>query len=124
MTVVGDVTANGILLTSDVNTKDNIAPVDGHLVLAKLDEVPISTWSFKQDESGVRHVGPMAQDFHKAFGLGPDDRHIAPLDVAGVALAGVKELREDVKAKDARIAELEARIATLEALIKTLAAKH
>ena len=123
MTVAGDVTANSVLLTSDVNAKDNITPVDGQYVLAKLDEVPISTWNFKQDESGVRHAGPMAQDFHKAFGLGPDDRHIAPLDVAGVALAGIKELREDVKAKDARIAELETRIAALEALIKALAAK-
>lgn len=123
VTIVGDVTANGVLLTSDVNTKEDITPVDKQMVLAKLSELPVSTWSRKADESGTRHLGPMAQDFHKAFGLGRDERHISPLDVAGVALVGVQELEEKVKAKDARIAELEARIAALEALIKSLASK-
>ena len=115
--IAGDVTANSVLLTSDIDAKENITPVDGQLVLAKLGNVPISTWNFKKDESQARHLGPMAQDFHKAFGLGPDERHVAPLDVASVALAAVKELDQKAQTKDARIAELEARLAALEALL-------
>jgi len=35
----------------------------------------------------VLHLGPVAQDFHAAFGLGADDKHIATVDADGVALA-------------------------------------
>jgi len=40
-------------------------------------------------------MGPMAQDFHAAFGLGRDNKHIATLDTSGVALAGIQALAED-----------------------------
>jgi hypothetical protein len=49
----------------------------------------------------------MAQDFHAAFGLGRDNKHIATLDTSGVALLGIKALAEE----DQRIAEESDRIA-------------
>ncbi len=39
-----------------------------------------------------RHVGPMAQDFYAAFGLGLDDKHITTIDEGGVALAAIQGL--------------------------------
>jgi hypothetical protein len=70
----------------------------------------------------------MAQDFAAAFGLGTDDRHIAPLDAAGVSLAAVQALHQEVTQKQAAIdelqkrnADLEKRLADLEAVVSKLA---
>jgi len=69
--------------TSDRNVKEGFEAVDRHSVLAAVAALPIERWSYKGEP--VRHLGPMAQDFAAAFGLGADDRHIFPLDAAGVA---------------------------------------
>jgi hypothetical protein len=76
---------------SDRNVKTGIVPLDDAAVLAKVDALPISRWSYKS-EHGVRHVGPMAQDFYAAFGVGADDKHITSIDEDGVALAAIKAL--------------------------------
>jgi hypothetical protein len=89
--------------------------VDGREVLDRLAELPISTWNYKAEDASVRHMGPVAQDFYAAFGLGQDERHIASLDSSGVALVAIQELQEVVEEKDAEIAALEARVAALEA---------
>ena len=47
-------------------------------VLARLAHIPIGTWSFKTEKRSVRHMGPMAQDFRRAFGLGADERRRRP----------------------------------------------
>jgi hypothetical protein len=127
--VTGSVLVEGnVTEYSDVNTKENFAPVNGQEVLERLAEVPVTTWSFKADDPSVRHMGPMAQDFYAAFGLGRDERHIAPLDTNGVALAGVQELYQMVQENDAQIAqlqqqnaELEERVEALERLVNSLA---
>jgi hypothetical protein len=114
----GDLTIAGTLTqNSDVNSKENITPVDGRMVLSRLEQVPVSTWNLKSDGSTTRHLGPMAQDFHAAFGLGKDEVSIAPMDATGVALAAIKELNSLVREKEKRIAELEARISALEAML-------
>jgi hypothetical protein len=59
-------------------------------VLEKVQSLPITEWQYKVDSRGQRHLGPMAQDFHAAFGLnGADDKHIATVDEEGVALAAI-----------------------------------
>ncbi|HOY32756.1 MAG TPA: tail fiber domain-containing protein [Bacteroidales bacterium] len=80
---------------SDSTLKHNIRPVDGSDILAKLMQVPISRWSYKAQDPGIEHVGPMAQDFFAAFGLGEDNKHINSLDPDGIALAGVQQLARD-----------------------------
>ena len=124
----GNLTLDGALTElSDANAKENWASVDGRDVLARLADVPITTWNYSADDDEVRHMGPMAQDFYAAFGLGRDERHIAPLDTNGVALAAAQELYRLVQAQDAQIArleqqsaDLEARVAALEALVQAL----
>jgi hypothetical protein len=126
--VNGDVLVEGVLIElSDARAKHGFTPVDGGEVLLRLRSVPISTWSYRSDASGARHMGPMAQDFFAAFGLGADDRHIAALDVNGVALAAIQELDRMMRARDERIADLERenadleeRVARLEQLVETL----
>ncbi len=101
-------TVNGV---SDRNAKEDIADVDPQAVLAKVAALPISTWRFKQ--ASERHMGPMAQDFAAAFGLGPDDKHIALNDLSGVALAAIKALHATVSAKDAELTAQQARLQEL-----------
>jgi hypothetical protein len=40
----------------------------------------------------MRHLGPMAQDFHAAFGLGDSDRTINMVDANGVLIVAVQAL--------------------------------
>jgi trimeric autotransporter adhesin len=87
---------------SDRNAKTDIVPLDDASILAKVAELPVNAWRYKS-ESGVRHVGPMAQDFYAAFGVGLDDRHITSIDEDGVALAAIKALSADARDKNAQL---------------------
>ena len=69
----GSVYVNNVVVTSDRNAKENFAPVDPRGVLAKVSSLPITEWNFKTS-TDVRHIGPMAQDFHAAFGLNAERR--------------------------------------------------
>jgi Chaperone of endosialidase len=92
---------------SDRNLKRDIEQVDEASVLNGVAEMPISTWSYKSDDPSVRHMGPMAQDFKAAFGLGDTDRAYDSIDAHGVALAAIKALYERSRKQDARIERLE-----------------
>ena len=92
--------------------KTNIAPLDDAAVLDKVASLPISRWSYKS-EHGVRHVGPMAQDFYAAFNVGEDDKHITSIDEDGVALAAIKALHHDNATLHAHVAVLDAENARL-----------
>jgi hypothetical protein len=98
---------------SDRNLKIGIVPLDGARILDKLAALPVSEWSYSS-ERGVRHIGPMAQDFYAAFGVGEDDRHITTIDEDGVALAAVKALHAENAALRAKNSSLGARVAGLE----------
>ena len=105
------------------NLKENFTSVTPREVLDKVAALPISRWNFKGDAT-TPHVGPMAQDFYSAFGLGTDDKHIATVDADGVALAAIQGLNQIVKEKDARIEALEKRLGELEQLVSALAEKE
>jgi len=111
---------------SDRNAKSAIVPVSDDDILAKVSTLPISEWSYTT-ERGVRHVGPMAQDFYAAFNVGEDDRHITSIDEDGVALAAIKALDARVERRDAmldaRLAEKDARIDALQRQMAKLAAE-
>jgi hypothetical protein len=63
---------------SSRNLKTDFVSFDPQDVLAKVNALPVSAWRYKLDRPEVRHVGPTAEDFHQAFGLGGDDKRIAP----------------------------------------------
>ncbi len=118
--VNGDVLVHGtIAQLSSRSAKEHFVAVDGANVLEKLAALPISTWNYIGAGTGDRHLGPVAEDFHAAFGLGASDHFVAPTDVAGVALASVKALQDQVLERDARIDALEARLRELESLVRS-----
>ncbi len=111
--------------TCDRNKKTNFTAVDPKAVLATLRTVPVTRWEYRNDPDGARHMGPTAQDFHAAFGLGDSDKAIGTVDVDGVLMAAVQGLNTAVDEKEAeiarqkrQIAELESRLARLEAAMK------
>lgn len=103
---------------SDRSVKANLMAVNGHAILERLASLPIATWNYKAQSDSVRHMGPMAQDFREAFGLGEDEKHISAVDSEGVALAAIQALyqekQQEVSQLQDRLAALESRLATLE----------
>ena len=82
-------------------------PATPDAVLQELSRLPISTWRYRWDPDDVRHLGPMAQDFAAAFGLGPDERVITSVDAQGVSLAAAQALHARLVALEQRVSELE-----------------
>jgi hypothetical protein len=117
---------------SDRNAKENFQSVDSQAVLDKVAALPLTTWNYKTQSDSVRHIGPMAQDFKAAFGLGATDTGITSIDADGVALAAIqglnqkmeaenRSLRGELKAKESELQSLKKRLTDLETLIRKIA---
>lgn len=98
---------------SDRASKDSFRPIDGRAILTRLAEMPITMWKYKSERPGIRHIGPTAQDFAAAFGLGSDDRAIGTIDADGVALAAIQALYAENQELRARLAAMEGVVASL-----------
>jgi hypothetical protein len=92
--------SNSWVALSDVNLKENFQPTDGEAMLEKIAAMPQYTWNYKgQDPKTLRHYGPMAQDFYKAFGkddygtIGCDTL-INQQDFLGVNLVAIQALEK------------------------------
>jgi WD40 repeat protein len=124
-----------IPVPSDRGVKEAFETTDPLLILQKLSELPIQSWNYKGNNSSIRHIGPMAQDFAAAFAVGEDDKHISPVDAQGVAFAAIQGLYQIIVEKEASFESLQAelrhqqeknetlsaRIETLERLVKDAA---
>jgi trimeric autotransporter adhesin len=122
---------------SDRNRKENVVWLNGEDVLSRLRNVPVAVWNFIDSETNSRNVGPMAQDWHAAFGLNSDSLTINQADFDGVNLAAIQALdartrelpalerevttlRRETAERDARIAALEAEAAEKQRRIAAL----
>jgi hypothetical protein len=74
-------------MMSSRELKENIIELDPKQVKEALKTLPIYLWNYK--EGGPRHIGPMAEEFHEAFGVG-DGKTLNLVDVMGVLLAAQK----------------------------------
>jgi len=128
-------TSTGALLTtggvwqnaSDASLKFAFEEVSGEEILEQLRELPIQSWSYKVEGQEYRHLGPTAQDFYAAFGLGTSDVSIGTVDADGVALKAAQALErrtaELARRADADRAEAEAlraEVARLRAEVEAL----
>ena len=100
--------------------KDHFASVDGEDGLSRIRSIPVTTWSYTAEGAQVKHMGPFAEDFRAAFGLGTDDTSIGLLDIDGVNFAGVKALEARTAAQADRIQALETAVAERDARIEAL----
>lgn len=83
-----------LMFMSDEEMKEDIEPLDPEKVVEGLEILPLATWKYKGDKTP--HMGPMAQDFQEAFGVG-DGKTIHLADVSGVMLAVGKQMVEVLK---------------------------
>jgi hypothetical protein len=102
--------------SSSRSLKEHFGAVDGEELLARIRGIPVGTWSYIAEGAQVRHMGPFAEDFRAAFGLGTDARSIGLLDIDGVNFAAVKALEArtaELRLKTAEVDHLTAQVAAL-----------
>jgi len=104
---------------SDSNSKTDFEPIKPREILSKVAALPVKAWHYKHDRKRL-YIGPMAQDFRAAFGLGSGDKTISTLDSDGVMYAAIQGLVEELKDRDAKIGELEASGAELKAKMEAM----
>ena len=101
---------------SDSTKKEKIVPIDGENLLNKIATFKLCTWNYKgQDPKIFRHYGPMAQDFHNAFGrdaIGSigNDSLINQADFLGVSFTAIQALEkrtEKIEQQQKQISDLE-----------------
>jgi hypothetical protein len=124
LTPAGALTIAGALTQgSSATVKENFVAVDRRSLLSRVVDLAITTWNYKTDADSVRHLGPTAEDFYAAFGLGADDRHIAPGDLAAIALVAIQELDQIVRDQNIQIEQLKQRNLDLEQRLDALEAR-
>lgn len=98
---------------SDVNAKKNFEPVDSRELLEKLLNLPIHKWTYKTQDESIRHIGPTAQDFNSAFGVGDRANGITIVDADGVSMAAIQELARQNESLKKEVAALRAMVEQL-----------
>jgi hypothetical protein len=100
---------------SDSTKKERIIIVNGENILEKISKFKLSTWNYRgQDPAKFRHYGPMAQDFHNAFGKDAvgtigNDTLINQQDFLGVSFIAIQALEkrtETIKTQQEQIDSL------------------
>lgn len=100
-----------------------VQAVDPAQLLASLTKLPLNSWAYNADPS-LRHLGPTAQDFNAAFGLGAKDGYVSPVDLSGVALAAGKALAVSDQAQTKALQGHETRLQATEATVAGLAKQN
>jgi trimeric autotransporter adhesin len=99
---------------SDRNRKEAFENINLEDLLARIRQLPVTTWRYTDEEDkSTRHIGPMAQDWHRLFAFQTDDKTINMSDLDGVNLAAVKALELRTAQQAEEIKELKAQVAAL-----------
>lgn len=112
----GDVTANGVLLTSTREAKTDFAPLDVNDVLERLSTLEISKWRYKHEDTDTVHFGPVAEEFHETFGLS-DGKHLNMIDTNGITFAAIQALNQKNQELRTENRELMTRLERLESAL-------
>jgi uncharacterized small protein (DUF1192 family) len=115
----GNLTCTGTVSgSSSAARKTDFAPVEPDAVLAKVATLPIQSWRYLTDRDGVRHVGPTAEAFRHAFGLGMNGSTISMVDADGISLLAVQALEQRTNQLREENAALRAKLAEETALLR------
>jgi uncharacterized coiled-coil protein SlyX len=110
---------------SDVNRKEAFLPVVPNDVLERIRSLPLTTWRYIDEaDRAARHIGPMAQDWHRAFGFSGDSTTINMSDFDGVNLAGIQALEARTARQAAELESLAADNTDLRAQIEVLRSQN
>lgn len=81
-------------ILSDSTKKENIKNISPSNYIKALDSIEVYSWNYISQNDSINHIGPMAQDFYSAFGLGNDPTTINSGDFDGINLLLLKGLNE------------------------------
>jgi len=88
----------GAFIPSSKEIKHGKQPVDA---LGAIREMPVEQWTYNEGQGdGGTHVGPYAEDFQKATGVG-DGKSIDAITMMGLTMGAVREL-------DAKVSQIQA----------------
>lgn len=99
---IGPALIAGALAFSSKELKESMGQIGP--VLGKLRDVPVYRWRYKG--SGRDHIGPYAEDFQDAAGVG-DGVTIQLVDALGFLLKASQELLDRVETLEARLKEMD-----------------
>ncbi len=115
-------------VVSDRSRKEDFIALDGEAVLGAVAQLPLSTWHYRDTETTDRHVGPMAQDWHRLISaplaLNGDSLTINQGDFDGVNLAGIQALEARTRRLDEENRGLQAQVEALQAELAALRAER
>lgn len=96
---VGSIAGMGasMYMMSSEDAKEDKRPVNG--ALDAVMKMPVEEWNYKEGEGrgSERHIGPYAEDFQRATGVG-DGKTINVIDAIGVNMKATQELAKEVRA--------------------------
>jgi len=108
---------------SDKTKKENYQKIDKQKVLDKLIALPMEKWNYTAQNDKIKHIGPYAQDFNKAYGLGDGKLTISTIDSDGIAFASIQALAERNKQLNQKNKLLESKLSNLESRFSKLEKK-
>jgi hypothetical protein len=106
----GDVYANGILLSSSRELKENIAELSGKEAVEALKNLNPVKFNFKADSDKNRHIGFIAEDVPELVATS-DRKTLSPMDIVAVLTQALKEQQNTISALAEKVKLLEAKTA-------------
>lgn len=100
--------SNSWAAVCDSANKTDFRDVDRQELLRRVAALRVASYRLKSQSASVRHIGPVAQDFRAAFGVGETGTTINQADADGVLLAAVQALYEQNQGLRAEVEELKA----------------
>jgi len=89
--------------------KRRFQKVDEEALTEGIESLPVKEREYKAAADG-RHLGPTAEDFHEAFGLGNSRETLNTVDLASVALLGVQFLLRRVSFLEDMVEQLQKKV--------------
>jgi hypothetical protein len=86
-------------MMSSRSFKEDKKDVDTRSLLKLIQNLEVQRWKYLGEDT--EHIGPYAEDFQEAFGLGNSDKTIDVVDAVGVLFAGIKELSDRLDHEEA-----------------------
>jgi hypothetical protein len=105
-----NVYANGLLLTSSRELKENIAELSGKEAVEALKNLNPVKFNFKADSDKNRHIGFIAEDVPELVATS-DRKTLSPMDIVAVLTQALKEQQNTISALAEKVKVLEAKTA-------------
>jgi hypothetical protein len=105
---------------SDARAKTDWRTENPEQYLRAIAGMNVRSWRYLAQDASIRHVGPTAQDFRAAFGLGTNDTTISTVDADGANMLAIQALAkrtDELRQAFEKIDALEKRLAQIESML-------